>query len=82
MVLLHAPGTGQVAVVAGRRVGGAVHRNRARRILREAWRRLASGVMEGKDVVLVARPPIRGAGTEDLVIEMTELLRRAGLVRA
>ena len=28
------------AVVAARRVGGAVHRNRARRILREAWRQV------------------------------------------
>lgn len=71
-----APGTGGVAVVAGRRVGGAVQRNRARRILREAWRRTASQAAIGNDVVLVARPAIGGAKTGDLVVEMTELLRR------
>jgi RNase P protein component len=34
------------------------------------------------DVVLVAREAIRGAKTQDLVAEMAELLRRAGMVRA
>ena len=74
MVLFLAPGTGRFAVVAGRRVGGAVQRNRARRILREAWRQIASHVPPEQDVVLVARAKIGGASTEDLVAEMTELL--------
>jgi len=70
------PGTGEVAFVAGRRVGGAVERNRARRILRAAWRKLALRGEDTYDVVLVARAAIRGAKTQDLVAEMSELLRR------
>jgi len=70
-----APGSGGFAAVATRRVGGAVERNRARRILRAAWRALAPGVGDAYDVVLVARAGIRGARTQDLVAEMTELLR-------
>jgi ribonuclease P protein component len=70
-----APGSGGFAAVATRRVGGAVERNRARRILRAAWRALAPGVGDAYDVVLVARAGIRGAKTQDLVAEMTELLR-------
>jgi len=66
VILFLAPGSGRSAVVAGRRVGGAVQRNRARRILREAWRQVAP---------VVARAGIRGARTQDLVGEMTELLR-------
>jgi ribonuclease P protein component len=82
VVLLHAPGAGRHGFVAGRRIGTAVARNRARRILREAWRELAPRVRDGYDIVLVARPEIRGARTRDLVTEMTDLLRRAGLIRA
>jgi RNase P protein component len=74
-----APGAGTVAFVAGRRVGGAVERNRARRILRAGWRQLAPSVREGYDVALVARGAIRGAKTQDLVAEMSELLARAGV---
>jgi ribonuclease P protein component len=69
-----APGTGDVAVVASRRVGRAVDRNRARRILRAAWREVAPLAGDANDVVLVARAGVRGAKTQDLVAEMTKLL--------
>ena len=81
MVVFVAPGSGAVAFVAGRRVGGAVLRNRARRILRAAWRELASGVRDGFDVVLVARQAIRGARSHELVAEVDGLLARARLKR-
>jgi ribonuclease P protein component len=71
------PGTGSVAFVVGRRVGGAVHRNRARRILRAAWRELAPRVEGGWDVVLVARDTIRGARSDELVAEVEQVLSRA-----
>jgi ribonuclease P protein component len=77
VVLFVAPGSGGTAVVAARKVGTAVERNRARRILRAAWREVAPTAEKGYDVVLVARQGIRGAKTQDLVAEMTELLRRA-----
>jgi len=76
VVLFLAPGSGDWAVVAARRVGGAVDRNRARRILREAWRRVSPQVTEDLDAVLVAREAIRGATTQDLVSEMIDLLPR------
>ena len=75
MVLFLAPGTGDSAFVAGRRVGGAVERNRARRVLRAAWRAIDPPAAPDVDVVLVARAGIRGARTQDLVAEMNDLLR-------
>jgi ribonuclease P protein component len=78
MVLFVAPGSGEFALVAGKRIGGAVQRNRARRVLRAALREVAPRGVEGHDVVLVAREAIRDARTQDLVTEMTELLRRGG----
>jgi ribonuclease P protein component len=81
MVVFLAPGLAGIAVVASRRIGGAVARNRARRILREAWRQVEPQAKKDFDVVLVAKTAIRGAKTQDLVAEMTELLLRAGTVR-
>jgi ribonuclease P protein component len=78
MVLFLAPGSGRFALVAGKKIGGAVERNRARRVLRAALRELAPRGMEGHDIVLVAREAIRGARTQDLIAEMTELLGRGG----
>jgi ribonuclease P protein component len=80
VVVFVAPGSGSVAFVAGRRVGGAVLRNRARRILRAAWRELAPRVREGYDIALVAREAIRGAKTQDVVAELNGLLMRARVV--
>jgi ribonuclease P protein component len=76
VVLFVAPGSGGLALVAGKKVGGAVQRNRARRILRAALREIAPHGVEGHDIVLVAREAIRGARTQDLIAEMTELLAR------
>jgi ribonuclease P protein component len=82
VVLFVAPGTGKVGFVAGRRVGRAVLRNRARRIMRAAWRELAPTVPDGYDVALVARGTIQGARSRDLVTEVEELLSRARVTRS
>lgn len=76
MVAFLAPGSGAAAFIAGRRVGGAVERNRARRILRAAWSQVAPQAAGEYDVAWVARSGIAGAKTQDLVTEMGELLRR------
>jgi ribonuclease P protein component len=51
-----------------------VARNRARRILKEAWRSMSPAIDPGTRVVVVARPGIAGAGTQDVKREMRELL--------
>ncbi len=76
MVLFVAPGSGRFALVAGKRIGGAVERNRARRVLRAALREVAPRGVEGHDVVLVAREAMRGARAQDLIAEMSDLLGR------
>jgi ribonuclease P protein component len=48
----------RLGVSAGRKVGGAVARNRAKRALREAFWGLAEQLPPGHDFVLVARPAI------------------------
>jgi len=73
VLIFERPGTGRVAVVAGKRIGDAVERNRARRVLRAAWRRLAP-LAHARDAVLVARTPIAGASSTDLAGEMEALM--------
>jgi ribonuclease P protein component len=82
VVAFLAPGSGSTAFIAGRRVGRAVQRNRARRILKAAWREVGPRANDTYDFVWVARQTIAGATTQDLVAEMIELLRRAGASRA
>jgi ribonuclease P protein component len=79
--LASAPGgRPRVAVVASRKVGIAVSRNRAKRLLREAARRIdwASDL----DVVLVARPACATSVLSEVTEELEALAGELGATRA
>lgn len=67
-------GSGRATVVAGRKVGQATRRNRAKRRLRAALREV--GVPPGSDVVVVARAKALTTPFPALVGELEELLTR------
>lgn len=54
----------RLGVSVGRKVGGAVERNRMKRLLREAFWSHADALPEGHDFVLVARPDAAGLAEE------------------
>lgn len=58
----------RVAVVASRRIGDAVRRNRAKRLIREAVRTVSW--RPGHDAVVVARPSIAGVGMHTVASDL------------
>jgi len=84
LVLVAAPnpvGLTRIGVVAGRRLGTAVARNRAKRLLREAARHLYPRLAPGWDLVLIARPPILTVKEPQVEAALEQLAREAGLLQ-
>jgi ribonuclease P protein component len=71
---------GRVLFVAGKKIGGAVVRNRCKRVMREACRRL-EGPWPGRDVAIIARAQTAHAGTPELDATLARLLERSGVPR-
>ena len=73
----------RLGLTVPRQVGGAVERNRVKRLLREAFDAEGVGVPANHDVVIKARPDVRELaerdGLEAVRRELAELLAQAGL---
>ena len=70
----------RVGVTAGKTVGLAVHRNRAKRLLRAAMQSLLPDLAPGSDILLIARLPLTSSTLEQTRAALQVLLRRAGLL--
>ena len=70
----------RLGVVTSRRIGNAVVRSRARRLLREVFRRHHIGIQPVVDLVLIARNSIVGRDFAAVEKDYLEALRRAKLL--
>ena len=81
----------RVGIAAGRAVGTAVTRNRAKRLLREAVRTLIPGIAlrhgsasqdnaSGLDLILIARARLASASLQDIREAVQNLLQRAQII--
>lgn len=78
---LPAGSASRLGVVTAGRIGGAVVRNRARRLMRETYRVHQHDLAAPVDLVLVARPSIVGKGFADVERDFLTTLRKARLLK-
>ena len=69
----------RVGIITSRKIGNAVHRARARRLMREAFRRHQHEIQSPSDLVLVARPSIKGKIFAQVQKDFLLLLKEAKL---
>lgn len=69
------------AVIAGKKVGGSVERNRLKRLVREAIRRLDPSLKPGHDIVIVVRGRLDEMPTLAVAEQtLSKICQRAGIV--
>jgi ribonuclease P protein component len=72
----------RLGVSVGRKVGGAVQRNKVKRAIRESFWKLAGDLPDGHDYVVVARPGIESLvereGTGGVMESLAELVGGGG----
>ena len=70
----------RTAFVASKKVGNSVQRNRARRLMRAAYRAVEPNVKKGYDIVFVARAPIIDSKEPEVERQLKKTLEGAGIL--
>ena len=70
----------RIGVVTSRKIGGAVTRSRARRLLREVFRRHQHDFAEPVEMVLVARQSISGKGYAEVERDFVSAARQGKIL--
>jgi ribonuclease P protein component len=68
----------RIGITATRKIGGAVQRNRARRLVREAFRRNKSLARRGIEVVINVRTALAAAPYDAFEADFIAFLKRVG----
>ena len=71
----------RVGITTGKKVGNAVHRNRARRVIRESCRHLMPNIEQGWDIVFVARTRTAEVKQQEIEKDMRHMLKKAGAIK-
>lgn len=71
----------RLGITAGKKIGNAVCRNRAKRVITAAFREVLPQISQGFDFVIVARTRILTAKSTDVVRSLNKILSSASFCR-
>lgn len=71
----------RVGFSASKKVGNSVVRNRSRRLMKESFRLYSTNIVEGYDLVFIARMNIKDATFKDVDKAMVHLLKKSKLLK-
>ena len=71
----------RLGITTSKKIGNAVKRSRARRVIREALRAVAPEIRTGYDLILVARAKTPFVKSTEIEVALREQLLKAGVLR-
>lgn len=71
----------RLGVTCSKKIGSAVVRNRAKRVLRAAFAAIEDRVTPGYDIILVARSSTAERKSTKVSVSLTELFSQAGIMK-
>lgn len=76
-ILKNRSGDTRLGITTGKKIGNAVSRNRAKRVITAAFRSLVPRIASGYDFVIVARPRILTVKSTAVAVSLSKLLETA-----